>query len=127
MAHNFISWFAFCSVIVLNALSVIGEILCDQESLTTLKLCCIAVPTCNLIGLAFLSRVAPTALQFDLLAVCEYVVVIGACIGTALYSVNFRGIQVLLCIELPHEGQPQMDDLPAGLIQAEGEPAAPVG
>jgi hypothetical protein len=117
--HNIISFFAFSSVVVLNLFSVIGEINTDHEKLTALKLSCISVPVCNLVGLACLAQTDPTPLQFDLLGICEYIVVIGACIGTALYHFNFRGVQVLFCVELPRSEQPGSADLPAGLIVPE--------
>jgi uncharacterized membrane protein YiaA len=121
LAHNLISWFGFCFVIVLNLLSVIGEIRTDQEKLTGVKLSCITVPICNLIGLAFISQIEENELRFNLLGVFEYVVVIGACVGTALYYFNFRRIQVLISVEMPREDRPDLEDLPKDLIEGEIE------
>jgi hypothetical protein len=115
VAHNLIAWFGFCRVVILNLLSVIGEIICGQEKWTALKLSCVAVPLCNLVGLAFISRVETTALQFNLLGAFEYIVVIGGCIGTALYYFNFQRIQVLFCVEIPSEDVPETDDLPKNI------------
>jgi hypothetical protein len=121
IVHNLVAFFAFSSVVVLNMFSVIGEISTDHERLTTVKLSCIAVPVCNLFGLAFIAQCEKSSVQFDLLGVCEYVVVIGACIGTALWYFNFRGIQVLFCVELPRNEEREASDLPQGLMETEPE------
>jgi hypothetical protein len=104
--HSLLSFFAFVTLLVVNLLSVIGEIRTDKERLTGVKLCCIIVPMWNLIGLAVASRLDETALQFAIFGIFEYIVVLGGCVGVALYFLNLRNVQVVLCVEMPPDDPP---------------------
>jgi hypothetical protein len=121
MAHKLIAWCAFCSLLVLNLLSVIGEIRTDQEKLTAVKLSIVAVSGWNLFGLAAISRVDVNELQFNLLGIFEYVVLIGVVVGTALYYFNFRKFKVLFCVEMPEEDETEKMERAESLIEGEVE------